>query len=60
MKPGVFCQEAVKNSLLLIPFMVKKKAGLTTGHAHQAAGQTMGGRGFVCPTLYISVIQRKP
>ncbi len=32
----------------------KKKADYAAGHAHQAVGHTMGGRGFVWPTFYIS------
>jgi len=34
--------------------MNKKKADYSAGHAHQAVGHTMGGRGFVWPTFYIS------
>jgi len=31
-----------------------KKAGVETGHAHQAIEHAMGGRGFACPTTILS------
>ena len=34
--------------------MNKKKADYSAGHAHQAVGHTMGGRGFVWPTFILS------